>query len=85
VARASFFVAPVIAGSVIAVLPVAIERELNKGAWRGGVISAAPPDGSIIAPGSGPTAAVWPVGDTFRQHLPACRPICLSPSRSKKT
>jgi hypothetical protein len=55
--RASFFVALAIAGSAIAVPPVAHERGPNKGDSRVSVISAAPPGASIIETGNVPIAA----------------------------
>jgi hypothetical protein len=58
VARASFSVALAIAGSVIAVLCVAHEHGRSNGAAHANVISAAPPDASIIVTGSAPIAVV---------------------------
>jgi len=76
VVRVSFFVALVIAGKAIAVLPVAHGHGLSNGAPQVSVISAALPDGSIIATGSVPIVAGWPDDDTPHHHRTN---LCRSP------
>lgn len=86
--RDSFCVAPVIAGNAIAVLPVAHEHRLSNAAVRVGVISTAPPDGSIIVIGSVLIAVAWPSGGTFkhrRHRLPNHLQFPTATSPTKKT
>lgn len=86
--RGSFCVAPVIVGNAIAALPVAHEHGLSNAAPPVGVISAAPPDGSIIVIGSVLIAVVWPSGGIFkhgRRRLPNHLQFPTDISPTKKT
>jgi hypothetical protein len=85
VARASFSVALVIAGSVIAVLCVAHRHGRSNGAAHANVISAASPVASIIVTGNVPIAAVWHNDQRLKHYLPTRHPLHASLPLTKKT